>query len=294
MELPKELSLGGAVLSGAMLITGFLLIQSGLFSAAIMSPDKTILIGIGFLAVFSSLALIAGISHLNLVYFLPLLLLSLFSIMGFGLFAYAVLVARKLGSLEKNIVKTNLTNLAGVAYGLPYLILIGLMVWNIYPALSFQIPDQVADFVVEFTEPVSPCPLDMTGIECVDYLVDSYTERQCGTDTICINIINSQKDILRTQMINEMKLTIPDFSEDSTVRDSMRATVVDTMNNMITPYQDELKIVAAVLVFLSMEFIGRLLQGIASILSTLGLRAMVSSKLIKEKTIKVDKTVYSI
>ena len=95
-------------------------------------------------------------------------------------------------------------------------------------------------------------------------------------------------------MIDEMKLTIPDFSEDSTVRDSMRITVIDTMDHMITPYQDELKILAAVLVFLSMEFMGRFLQGIVAVLSALGLKAMVSSKLIKEKTIKVDKAVYSI
>ncbi|HDR53490.1 MAG TPA: hypothetical protein ENN60_02355 [archaeon] len=289
---------GKITLAGVMMVLGFLMV---LTYHELASPfSLKALLFLALVAVLGAVVMMAGLSGLSVLYTLPLLILTLKSPLAVGIFLFAIIGTTTSRAKFSNQIKPRLGSALKEVFGLPYLLLVILLVVLLFPRMNLTIPRTLEEMVVDLGSPLVEsalgCPLEMTGDACLTYMATEEIRQYCGGDQTCIDRTLATELVARTTILKtQMESLLPDFD----MQRSLKSQVVDWMdsfvNQMISGIQPIIRGVMAAGLFFGLHFLGNwVLLPVAAVVARLLLLIFGVTGLVEKTTVQTDQTVFKV
>ena len=285
------MSHGKEVITVLLFATAFLFL---LYNPISLSFEISTLIGLALLLVFGALVSVGGLLRIPLYYVLPIAVLAVIDYRMIGVFLFALLGMGAASEREKNLVKPNMKMITKAAFA-GFTIFLIVSVIPIYKSVEFGIPPVIMDFVTARITPlIFGCEAGYTGQECIDIHVNEIIDNQCEGDSECITMLNDQRAAMERLEEEQLLEFMPAFSRNETIGGAIGDAVNQQIRNFLGPYENLFKIVVAAAVFSVFHVLaGPFVVGSTVIAAAL-LKLMILLRVVEKKTVKVDKTIFSI
>ena len=129
----------------------------------------------------------------------------------------------------------------------------------------------------------------------VNKIFDDLVATQCGTDQMCIDLLEGRGKDERLALIEiEIQNMMPTFERSATIRDNTINWLDSEITSLLSPYEEHLKLMMVFFLFAGLKFLGGLFVLLSTMSGSLVLLAFKTVKLIEESTEKVDRITYNL